>query len=144
MDVLSSFSVYPKKTFFGLDKSSGHCFTLRKAITPSFINSFNLKPGNLQTGISLVTEEGEFPAILRLVIQDKSRPNKTGIERRWKYREVLSMSWKNKEGTVTLMRNNLDLGYRLIERGLKNNRQCVNFEHLGGNRFYLTFGLVFL
>lgn len=144
MEILSSFTVYPKKTYFGLDKSSGHCFTLRKAITPSVKNYFYLLPGNLQQGIVLVTENGEFPATLRLVIQNKSKPNKVGIQRKWKNREVLSMGWKNKPTTVSMMHRNLSTAFNLIERGLKNNRQCVNFEHLGGNRFYVTFGFAYL
>ena len=88
MDFLPSFSVIPKKTFLGLDKSKGHCFTLRKAITHKYIEYFMLNEKNLQIQIVLVTDEGEFPALLRLIIQNKSKPIKSGIQRNWKNRLV--------------------------------------------------------
>ena len=136
--ILPAFSVIPKKTFLGLDKQSAHCFTLKKSITNQFMTFFNLKRGTLQQEIQLVTEEAEFPATLRLIIQDKSKPNKLGIERNWKERMVLNIAWKGKDNTVKMMQKNLLVAINLVERGLKNNRQEVNFEHLGGNRFYVS------
>lgn len=144
MVILPAFSVVPKKTFLGFDKSSGHCFTVKKSLTNPFIEYFNLEKGNLQQEIKLVTDEGEFPATLRLVIQDKSKPNKIGIKRNWKNRLVLSIGWKNRDKTVEMMHNNLSVSINLIGRGLKNNRQIVNFEHLGKNRFYVSFNLIYL
>lgn len=143
MEILPAFTVVPKKTFLGLDKSSGYCFTLRKATTQSYINYFQLERGYLQQKIQLVTEKGEFPATLRLVIQDKSKPNKIGIKRSWKKRMVLSMGWKGNLDTVSMMQENLSLAFDLVERGLKNNRQLVNFEHLGGSRFYISFNSIY-
>jgi len=144
MTILSAFTVFPKKTFFGLDKSKGHCFTLRKATTESYIQFFNLQSGQLQKKIFLVTDNGEYSATLRLVIQDKSKPNKIGISRPWKNRRVLSMGWKGNQETIAIMREGLQIAFGLVERGLKNNRQCVNFEHLGGNRFFVSFSSVYV
>ena len=144
MAILPAFSVVPKKTFLGLDKNSAHCFTVKKSLTNSFIEYFELEKGALQQEIKLVTDKGEFPATLRLVIQDKSKPNKIGIKRNWKNRLVLSIGWKNRDNTVAMMHNNLSASINLIGRGLKNNRQIVSFEHLGGNRFYVSFNLIYL
>ena len=139
LEILPAFSVFPKKTFLGLDKSSGHCFTVRKAMNKSFIDHFKFARGNLQKDIVLVTKEGDFPAILRLIIQDKSKPNKIGIKRNWNNREVLNVGWKGKDETVAMFQRNLSVAINLVSRGLKNNRQSVNFEHLGKNRFYVSF-----
>ena len=87
---------------------------------------------------------GEYPATLRLIIQDKSKPIKTGIERNWKYREVLNIGWKGKTETVTMLHSHLPLAVNLVSRGLKNNREIINFEHLGGNRFYISFNTTYL
>jgi len=141
--ILPAFSVVPKKTFLGYDKSSGHCFTLKKSLTYPFIKYFKLEKGNLQQEIKLVTDEGEFPAILRLIIQDKSKPNKIGIKRNWKERMVLNIAWKGKDNTIAMMSENLDLAINLVGRGLRNNRQIVNFEHLGENRFYISFNSMY-
>jgi hypothetical protein len=104
---------------------------------------FKLEKGNLQQEIKLVTDEGDFPAILRLIIQDKSKPNKIGIKRNWKERLVLNIAWKGKGNTIAMMSENLDLAINLVGRGLRNNRQIVNFEHLGENRFYVSFNSMY-
>ena len=142
--ILSSFSVVPKKTFLGFDKSQGHCFTVKKSLTESFIEHFKLSRDNLQQEIILVTNEGEYSAMLRLIIQDKSKPIKHGIERKWKYREVLNIGWKGKKDTIAMLHENLPAAIKLVSRGFKNNRESVNFEHLGANRFYVSFNSTYL
>lgn len=144
MNILPSFSVIPKKTFLGLDKSKGHCFTLKKTLTKPLIDHFKFTRLDLQREITLVTSEGDFPATLRLIFQDKSRPNKINIERNWKKREVLSIGWKAKKETIKMINSNLEIAINLVSKGLKNNRQSVSFEHLGGNRFYLSFNSTYL
>tara|TARA_B100000925_G_scaffold45737_1_gene29856 strand:+ start:161 stop:625 length:465 start_codon:yes stop_codon:yes gene_type:complete len=143
MSILPSFSVIPSKTFLGLDRSKGYCFTVRKAVTPQIIEFFELTPDKLQQNIVFVTEEGEFPALLRLIVQNKSKPNKQGIKRNWKDRLVLNISWKNKKDTTSMFTKNLTVAYELVSKGLKNNRQISNFEHLGGNRFFVSFNLIY-
>ena len=144
MVILPAFSVIPKKTFLGLDKQSAHCFTVKKSLTDPFIIFFNLKRGNLQQDIQLVTKEGEFSATIRLIIQDKSKSNKIGVKRNWKERMVLNIFWKGKEDTIELMQQNLGTAINLVGRGLRNNRQEVSFEHLGENRFYVSFNAIYL
>ncbi len=131
----------PKKTFVGLDKGSSHCFTLKKSLTRPLIEYFQLEPGNLQQEIIFVTEAGEFPATLRLIIQDKSKPNKIGIKRNWKNRRVLNISWKGKDSTISMMQKSLLESIKLIRVRARNNRQSVSFEHLGKNRFFISFQL---
>lgn len=143
MDFLPSFSVVPAKTFLGLDRSKGYCFTVRKAVIAPYIEFFELNKDDLQKKIIFVTDQGEFPAMLRLIVQNKSKPNKVGIKRNWKNRLVLNISWKNKETTTAMFRSNLSIAHDLVSRGLKNNRQISNFEHLGGNRFFVSFNQIY-
>lgn len=126
-------------TFLGMDKHKSYCFTLEKRLLELYISHFKLKEESLQKEIIFVTDEGSFPALIRLIIQDKSRPNKNNINRSWKKREVINIFWKNKDETVQMMTEKLKISIELIERGLRNNRQNVAFEHLGGDRFYVTF-----
>ena len=51
-DSLPSFNVNPKKTFFGLDKTESHCFTLPKSVYDDYIRYFGLREGRLQAKIS--------------------------------------------------------------------------------------------
>ena len=144
MIILPAFSVIPKKTFLGLDKNSSYCFTVKKSLTSPFIDFFKLTRDKLQQEINLVTKDGEFPALIRLIIQDKSKPNKIGIERTWKKRFVLNVSWKDKSDTIAMMNANFVVAINLVGRGLKNNRQDISFEHLGDNRFYISFNSIYL
>ena len=75
-DNISSFQVWPKKTFLGLDKSKAHCFTLPKSITQSVIETFNLRSGYLQQNIIFVIDGMDFQATARMIIMDRSKPNK--------------------------------------------------------------------
>ena len=93
----------------------------------------------MQEDIIFVTEEGSFPATIRLIVQDKSKPRKGVFHRPWKKRDVINISWKNKDQTIKMMSENLKISIDLVERGLRNNRQNVGFEHLGEKRFYVTF-----
>ena len=144
MVILPAFSVIPKKTFLGLDKNSSHCFTVKKSLTEPFLKFFKLERGDLQQEILLVTEDGEFSAMIRLIIQDKSKPNKTGVNRNWKKRLVLNLSWNGKDDKISMIQKNLESAISLVGRGLKNNRQVVSFEHLGENRFYISFDAIYM
>ena len=139
MSTLPSFTVNPKKTFLGIDKNRSFCFTLEKRLLTLYSSHFNLGGEKLQQEVFFVTEEGSFPATIRLIVQNKSRPRKSGIARPWKEREVINISWKNKDLTIKMMSGKLQTSIDLVGRGLRNNRQNVSFEHLGENRFYVTF-----
>ena len=107
MSNLPSFTVNPKKTFLGIDKNRSYCFTLERRLLELYISHFKLEEGNLQEDIIFVTEEGSFPATIRLVVQDKSKPRKGVFHRPWKKRDVINISWKNKDQTIKMMSENL-------------------------------------
>ena len=53
---ISEFEVTPQKTFFGLDKAEGCCFTLPKVLNEEIIEFFRLREGSLQRETSLIID----------------------------------------------------------------------------------------
>ena len=103
------FTVTPQKTFFGLDKAGGNCFTVPKKHNNAIIRYFRLGENNLQKKIGLIINDGsglepvarEYPAIVRLIRMNRSRPNKLKSED-LPEREVIQFDWKSFEATRQL------------------------------------------
>jgi hypothetical protein len=135
---ISSFQVWPKKTFLGLDKSKAHCFTLTKSITQSVIETFNLRPGYLQQNIIFVIDGMDFQATARMVIIDRSKPIKLEKEE-LPSRVVVQFQWNAFHETCEEMNFKLSEAYNIVSNGGKNDIQSVIFTHIRLNRFYLEF-----
>jgi hypothetical protein len=135
---ISSFQVWPKKTFLGLDKSKAHCFTLPKSITQSVIETFNLRPGYLQQNIIFVIDGMDFQATARMVIIDRSKPNKLEKEE-LPSRVVVQFQWNAFHETCEEINFKLSEAYNIVSNGGKNDIQSVIFTHIRLNRFYLEF-----
>lgn len=135
---ISSFQVWPKKTFLGLDKSKAHCFTLPKSITQSVIETFNLIPGYLQQNIIFVIDGMDFQATARMVIMDRSKPNKLEKEE-LPSRVVVQFQWNAFHETCEEINFKLSEAYNIVSNGGKNDIQSVIFTHIRLNRFYLEF-----
>jgi len=135
-DTLPSFRMWPKKTFFGLDKSNAHCFTLPKAVYDQYIDFFALGAHRLQTEIKILINNQEFRAEIRLVIMDRSNPRKLEADD-LPSRNVLQFQWKSSDETQTAIRNQLQTAYDLISSGNKNDQQSAVFHHAGGTVFIL-------
>ena len=75
-ETLPSFEMWPEKTFFGLDKSAAHCFTLPKQMTDPMIRYFGLREGKLQVPITFIIADRRYPAIVRWARLDRRNPNK--------------------------------------------------------------------
>ena len=81
-DGIPPITVIPKKTFLGLDKSTGHCFTVPKRYNEVLKAHFGLGRSLLQTSVDLIINDGSglhpsarrFPAIIRLVRINRSKP----------------------------------------------------------------------
>ena len=110
-DNLSSFEVWPKKTFLGLDKSKAHCFTLPKTMTSAVIEKFNLMPGYLQHAIIFVIDGIDYKATAKMVIIDRSKPNK--LEKKNSEREL----WYSFSGAPSMKRvMKCDTNYLMLLR----------------------------
>ena len=137
-DNLPSFEVWPKKTFLGLDKSKAHCFTLPKSITESVIETFELRQGYLQQNIIFVIDGMDYQATARMVIMDRSKPNKLQKEE-LPSRTIIQFQWNAFDDTCEEMNYKLSEAYNIVSNGGQNEIQSVIFTHIRLNRFYLEF-----
>ena len=137
-DTLPSFRVWPKRTFFGLDKNSAFCFTLHKDLTDSIIRHFGLREGKLQSEITFIICDKEYQATVRWARMDRRNPAKLAKEDLPK-RDVVQFGWKIFELTQHAMKDNLREAHNLISSGQNNNKQSVVFHHAGDGTFILQF-----
>ena len=135
---ISSFEVWPKKTFLGLDKSKAHCFTLPKSLTETVIMTFNLRPGYLQHNIIFVIDGLDYKATARMVVMDRSKPNKLEKEE-LRSRTVVQFQWNAFNETCEEMHYKLSDAVEAVQNGKNNDLQSVIFTHIRLNRFYLEF-----
>ena len=133
-DTLPSFEMWPEKTFFGLDKSSAHCFTLPKQMTDSTIRFFGLREGKLQVPITFIIEDRRYPAIVRWARLDRRSPNKLEKEDLPK-RDIIQFQWKGNEITISAIRIALQESFELVSNGSKNMVQSAIFVHNKDDEF---------
>jgi len=130
---ISSFSVNPKKTFFGLDKNTSFCFTLPKALYEEYIDYFNLKKGRMTEKIQFEINDIHYPAEIRLVMIDRSKPYKLKPEDLPK-REVLQFQWKSFVETRAIFRKEYKEAYDKYITG-EFSSKVIKFNHLERNIF---------
>tara|TARA_B100000579_G_C22386572_1_gene645269 strand:- start:74 stop:517 length:444 start_codon:yes stop_codon:yes gene_type:complete len=133
---LPTFEMSPGRTFFGLDKSGGHCFTLQKDMTDLMIRFFGLKEGELQKKITLVIDDRDYPANVRWIRIDRSRPHKLKPEDLPK-RDVVQFEWKSFDITQAAVRIALQGAFERISSGQKNSVQSALFVHIREDVFCL-------
>ena len=132
-DSLPSFNVNPKKSFFGLDKTESHCFTLPKSVYDDYIRHFGLREGRLQVKIFFEISGKTYLASVRWVRQDRSRAYKLEAGE-LPERDVVQFQWPNYELTQFTIRDNMREAYDLVQSGGKT-KDMVNFYHLEKNVF---------
>jgi len=137
---LPSFEVYPKLTFFGLNKGQSHCISLHKGTTEKYKDFFDLGEGQLQKSIIFIIESKPFPATIRLARINRTRPYKLKPGD-LSERQVILFEWKRFDLTQFAIRNNLREAYELIKNNQKNEKYKVKFNHLEDNIFLLRFGI---
>ena len=135
-DSLPTFRMMPGKTFFGLDKSGAHCFTLKKSMTDHMIRFFGLREGKLQKEITLVIEDREYNAIVRWAKIDRSRPYKLKPED-LPVRDVVQFDWRSYEITQAAIRILFQDSFEQVLLGNKNTIQSALFVHIRDDVFYL-------
>ena len=135
---LRSFHVFPKKTFFGLDKSQSHCFTLLKDVTVEYIRYFELGEERLQRKIFLMIDGKKYPAIIRKIRIDRSRPYKLGAKVPLE-RDVIQFGWGRYILTQSAIRKETGETYEFVRRGGKNISYELKFHHLEENIFLVRF-----
>ena len=133
-DTLPSFKMLPSKTFFGLDRSEAHCFTLPKQMTNSLIQFFGLREGKLQCPITLIISGEPYPAMIRWARLDRSNPNKLKKEDLPK-RDIIQFGWKGCEETISAIRFILQDAFQTVISGGKNQSHSAIFVHRRNDEF---------
>ena len=134
----SSFEVWPKKTFIGQDKSKAYCFTLPKEVFGKICSVYSLNSENLQQDIFLVHRGREYPAQVRLVQMNRSKPTKL-TRSALPERQVIQFGWRSHTTTISMFTQNLSNVFECLANGEKNSRFSVLFELVEQKRFKVTF-----
>lgn len=137
-DTLPSIEVWPKKTFFGLDKNSAHCFTLPKSVTQPMIDYFELGPENLQRRVVFVIGGLDYDAEIRMANMDRSKTRKRQPEE-LPARIVVQFQWKSFSETRDEFRLRLGSEYNSVREGKETSGDSVIFHHARMNRFFIEF-----
>tara|TARA_B100001758_G_C18360882_1_gene585652 strand:+ start:271 stop:1521 length:1251 start_codon:yes stop_codon:yes gene_type:complete len=128
--------VFPKATFFGLDKASGQCFTVKKELYADIIEFFRLAESDLQRECSLLIDGVVYPFTIRLIIQNRKKTRKLSPDSLPK-RNVIQFGWKTYPETQVAVRNALSDAFNLANSGSKNVTEMAIFSHLGDSEFTL-------
>lgn len=137
-DTLPSFRMWPKKTFFGLDQNKSYCFTLPKEVTERLIRFFSLSEGSLQREINFLIKDQVYPAEIRWVRINRSKPYRLKAEE-LPERDVIQFQWRKFENTQYAMRENLQAAFDLILSDEDNDQYSVTFHHAGDFSFVISF-----
>ena len=132
---LTSFDMNPKITFFGLDKSSAHCFTLPKIVNKEYIEYFNLTESSLQKEIFFEINGQLYPAIVRWARLDRSKTYKLSPGE-LPVRDVLQFQWIKYKETQSVIREYLEKAYNAVKSGEKTDLR-VKFYHMELDIFLL-------
>ncbi|MBT6979756.1 MAG: HNH endonuclease [Flavobacteriales bacterium] len=134
--LLDEVRVFPTKTFFGLDKAEGQCFTLKKIYYSHFINVFNLSGNNLQKDAKLFIKGKSYPFTIRLIRMDRSKVRKL-LPKALGKREIIQFSWKTSADTQIAIREALPEAFKILKDGKRNIEYEGIFKHLGDSQFEL-------
>lgn len=137
--VMPALSITPKKTFFGLDKGSAHCFTIDQRLHP-FIEDpemggrWGISKYNKQVRIRFYIFGKIFPAELRLSVQDRS---KTRIHSPGDLpsRTVYQFQWPKFEDTIAAIKTAFPDAYLEVKSGNNKHDHRIVFHHLGDDVF---------
>ena len=136
--VVPAFSITPKSTFFGLDKSSAHCFTIDKRVYRALMTSqvqkaIPLSENKKQVSVLFQIGGRRFPAEIRLVNQNRAKPRKASAEL-YPPRVVFQFQWKKFPETVQAIHSLFADDIELMHEGHPASHRAV-FNHLGGKEF---------
>jgi hypothetical protein len=144
--VIPALAISPNKTFFGLDKNAAHCFTIHQLLYPFFNDPehggrWGISSYNKQVQIRFVILDKEYPAELRLSVQDRSKVRVREPDS-LPERTVYQFQWSKFEETVVAIKTAFPEAYKEVE--LKNSKHLhrIVFHHLGNDVFLLRASMV--
>ena len=136
--VLPAFAITPKKTFFGLDKGSSHCFTLDKRLygeIEKLVDSgaIQISESSKTSQIVFMIGGQNFQAEIRRVDINRTKPRSRQPEDH-PARVVYQFQWKPFQKTVFALRDAFLDAWLNVSEG-KNSEERIEFHHMGDNRF---------
>ncbi|MDC3236826.1 HNH endonuclease [Candidatus Poseidoniaceae archaeon] len=132
-----TFTMVPKKGFFGIGKSKAECFTCPKEIYPQLKEEFNLSSENLQQDATLVINEQGFPLMIRLINMNRSKVRKLLPSKLGK-RETMQFSWKSHSETQKAIKKLLSKSYETLQTDHNAKVEPVTFYYLGNGSYGLN------
>jgi len=131
---LPTFEIWPKKTFFGMDKNKAHTFKLPKEMTQGIIEKLGLGEEKLQAKIELKVGDRSYPAIARVWRGNRDRPRKL---RREDLPERLGImfTWVSYDITIAAIRVAFQDAFQQISNAEVNTKQTATFVHIRSNIF---------
>jgi len=134
---LPSFDMNPKRSFFGLDKTESHCFTLPKSVYDDYIRHFGLREGNLQRKIFFEINNKLYLAVVRWVRQDRTKTYKLKAGE-LPERDIVQFQWIKSDLTQFAIRDNMREAYDLVKRGQTTDLR-IRFYHLEKDTFMIRY-----
>ena len=131
-----SFKIWPGKTFFGLDRNEAHCFTLIGSLFYEFCAVFDINLNRKITPIIFIINGKEYPAELRLVIQNRTRTRNLKVSD-LPMRELISVQWKKFDETVQAVKELMPVCYKTILNQIDNHQYPISFTYIDNNRFQI-------
>ena len=133
-----TFTMVPKKGFFGIGKSKAECFTCPKEIYPKLKQEFDLSKTNLQQKAHLRIDCSEYPFIVRLVNMNRSKVRKL-LPSKLNKRETIQFSWKSNPDTQAELKSFLSNEYDSLRSDSDLETASITFKYIG-NRLYELIG----
>ena len=136
--VLPAFAITPKKTFFGLDKGSSHCFTLDKRLYGKLVEmvdsgAIDLSESSKTSPIVFLIGGQEFKAEIRRVDMDRTKTRSRRPED-LPSRVVYQFQWRPFQKTILAFRDFFLDAWLDVTEGVDSGGR-IEFHHLGNDRF---------
>jgi len=130
-----SFTINPKKTFFGLDKGNSHCFTVPKSEYEFLIERFDLGDNCLQKDIIFLIDGKRYQAIIRLIRMNRS--NVRVLEKSdLKERNVIQLGWQSHKDTQIAIREKFQYSFQHVKEKKKHTEYTI-FSYTKDNEFII-------
>ena len=133
---LPTFEIYPKKTFFGIDKNKAHTFKLPKEMTQGVMEKLNLGGEKLQSKIRIKIGERIYPAIARVWRGNRDRLRKLKRED-LPERLGIMFTWVSYEVTIAAVKVALQDAFEQITNAGINTKEAATFIHVKNELFIL-------
>ena len=131
-----TFTMVPKKGFFGIGESKAECFTCPKKIYPQLKQEFDLSKKNLQQSATLIIGNDECPFLVRLVNMNRTKVRKWLPSKLIK-RQTIQFSWKSNPQTQFHIKEYLAESYSQLILNNEADVDPVEFRYCGDRRFQM-------